>query len=61
MFVPMMSVGMRSGVNWMRCESHPSARPSVRTSSVLATPGTPSIRAWLPVTMVISAMSMASF
>ena len=57
-FVPVMSAGMRSGVNWMRAKSQPSTCASVRTSSVLATPGTPSISAWLPVKMAISACSI---
>ena len=39
---PVMSDGIRSGVNWMRRNSRPSARLSARTSSVLAVPGTPS-------------------
>ena len=38
---PMMSEGIRSGVNWMRLASSPSTLPSVSTSSVLARPGTP--------------------
>ena len=41
MFVPMMSAGIRSGVNWMRLKSRSSASASVRTSSVLPRPGTP--------------------
>ena len=36
---PMMSEGMRSGVNWMRLASSPRTLPSVSTSSVLARPG----------------------
>ena len=46
--VPVMSAGMRSGVNWMRENSQPSTCASVRTSSVFATPGTPSISACWP-------------
>ena len=37
--VPMMSAGIRSGVNWMRENSRPSASASVRTSIVLPRPG----------------------
>ena len=37
----------------MRLNSQPRTRASVRTSSVLATPGTPSISAWWPVKMAI--------
>ena len=54
-----MSAGIRSGVNWMREYSQPSNRASVRTSKVLAMPGTPSMRAWLPVKMAMSAMVAA--
>ncbi len=48
MFVPMMSAGIRSGVNWMRLKSRSIASASVRTSSVLPRPGTPSSRACPP-------------
>ena len=41
MSVPVMSDGIRSGVNWMRLNSRPSAWASVRTSSVFAVPGKP--------------------
>ena len=41
-FVPVMSEGIRSGVNWMRLKSAPTMRASVFTSKVLAVPGTPS-------------------
>ena len=41
MFVPRMSAGIRSGVNWMREKSRSSVSASVRTSSVLPSPGTP--------------------
>ena len=39
---PVMSDGMRSGVNWMRRNSSPSASARARTSRVFAVPGTPS-------------------
>ena len=39
MSVPVMSDGIRSGVNWMRLKSRPRIWPMVRTSSVLAVPG----------------------
>ena len=48
MLVPMMSDGIRSGVNWMRLNFRSSTWLSVRTSSVLPRPGTPSSRAWPP-------------
>jgi len=41
MRVPMMSVGTRSGVNWIRANVPPTTRAKVSTASVLATPGTP--------------------
>ena len=42
MLVPMMSAGIRSGVNWMRENESSSPSESVLTSSVLPSPGTPS-------------------
>ena len=39
--VPIMSAGIRSGVNWMRWNLRCRASASVRTSSVLPSPGTP--------------------
>jgi hypothetical protein len=39
--VPVMSLGIRSGVNWIRLKLQVSARASVEISSVLASPGTP--------------------
>ena len=43
---PVTSPGIRSGVNCTRLNSSCSAAASVRTSSVLATPGTPSSSTW---------------
>jgi len=43
MLVPTMSLGIRSGVNWMRLKVPPTSRAIVRASSVFAVPGTPSI------------------
>ena len=43
-----MSAGIRSGVNWMRENDSSSASASVRTSSVLPRPGTPSSSTWPP-------------
>ena len=40
-FVPMMSAGIRSGVNWIRWNFRCRASASVRTSSVLPRPGHP--------------------
>jgi hypothetical protein len=39
MSVPVMSEGIRSGVNWMRLNSRPSVCAMVRTISVFAVPG----------------------
>ena len=41
MSVPVMSDGIRSGVNWMRLKTRPSVCAMVRTISVLAVPGKP--------------------
>ena len=46
MSVPVMSEGMRSGVNWMRLNLRSRTFASVETSSVLARPGTPTSRQW---------------
>ncbi len=51
--VPVMSAGIRSGVNWMRLKSSDSASASVRISSVLARPGTPTSRQWPRANMAI--------
>ncbi len=40
--VPVMSEGIRSGVNWMREKLRDSVLASVLMSSVFARPGTPS-------------------
>jgi hypothetical protein len=53
MSVPVMSDGIRSGVNWMRLNLRSSTCASVRMSSVLASPGTPTIRL-LPPTKSVS-------
>jgi hypothetical protein len=42
MTCPVTSDGIRSGVNWTRLKSRSRVRARVLTSSVLATPGTPS-------------------
>ncbi len=39
--VPVMSLGIRSGVNWIRLKLRSSASASGRTIRVLASPGTP--------------------
>ena len=41
-----MSPGIRSGVNWMRPKSSPSARAKHWARKVLAVPGGPSSRMW---------------
>ena len=46
MWLPVMSVGSRSGVNWMRRTSSDSSRDSALTSSVLPRPGSPSSSTW---------------
>ena len=56
--VPVMSAGMRSGVNWMRLKWRSMARLMVWTMSVLASPGTPTMRQWPRAKMAVSRSSM---
>ena len=56
--VPVMSAGIRSGVNWMRLNDRFSVRASVLIISVLASPGTPSSRQWPRLNSAISSSSM---
>ena len=56
--VPVMSDGIRSGVNWMRLKLRLSASASVRIISVLARPGTPTSRQWPRAKMAMSSSSM---
>ena len=58
--VPMMSAGIRSGVNWMRENLSPTHSASVRTSIVLPRPGTPSSSACEPASMHVSTPSTTS-
>ena len=51
---PVMSEGIRSGVNWMRLNVRSRAWARVLTMSVLASPGTPMSRAWLRQKIAIS-------
>ena len=60
MSVPVMSDGMRSGVNWMRENLRSSTRAIVWTSSVFARPGTPMIRQLPPANSAMSTCSMTS-
>src|SRR5262245_44136861 len=58
--VPVMSDGIRSGVNWIRLNSRSRMSASVLISSVLASPGTPVMRQWPPVNSAISTCSTTS-
>ena len=58
--VPVMSAGIRSGVNWMRLCVIPSAPAKARTMLVLPSPGTPSSSAWPPRMRLISTPRTAS-
>ncbi len=49
--VPVMSLGMRSGVNWTLANFNPSRLATIRTRVVFPTPGTSSIRTWESVRM----------
>ena len=51
--VPVMSEGIKSGVNWMRRNDICSVSASVEISSVFARPGTPTSSAWLRVKMAM--------
>src|SRR5436190_13820735 len=51
--VPMMSEGIRSGVNWMRLNLRWIACASVLIRSVFARPGTPRNRQWPPATNTV--------
>ena len=51
--MPVMSAGIRSGVNWIRWNLRWKTCAIVRTSSVLARPGAPVIRQWPPANRLI--------
>src|SRR5438309_4732645 len=56
--VPVMSEGIRSGVNWMRLKPRWRVWARLLTISVFARPGTPTSRAWLRVKMEMRISSM---
>ncbi len=58
--VPMMSEGIRSGVNWIRLKSSDSISARLLIISVLASPGTPSSRQCPPAKMEMSNCSMTA-
>ena len=58
--MPVMSDGIRSGVNWMRLNTRDSVWASELTSRVLARPGTPTSRQWPREKMAIIISSMTS-
>ena len=60
MSVPVMSEGIRSGVNWMRLNESSSTCASVAISSVLARPGTPTMRQLPPTNRRCRTSSMTS-
>src|SRR5579864_3386000 len=60
MSVPVMSDGIRSGVNWMRVNFRSSTWASVAMSSVFARPGTPTIKLLPPTNSVCNTSSMTS-
>ena len=60
-FVPVMSEGIRSGVNWMRLKLTSRISASVLTINVLARPGTPSSRQWPRVKIAANNCSITSF
>ncbi len=58
--VPVMSDGIRSGVNWMRLNDTSRIWLMELTMSVLASPGTPMSRQWPRVKMAARICSMTS-
>ena len=60
MLVPVISAGMRSGVNWMREKGRSSTFDSTRTRWVLPRPGTPSSSTLPPATTARSRCSTTS-
>ena len=60
MSVPVISEGIRSGVNWMRLKMSPRVCAMVRTSSVLAVPGRPVMRQCPPTNSEIMTCSSTS-
>ena len=60
MLVPVMSAGIRSGVNWTRRNLRSQARASASSIIVLPSPGTPSTRTLPPITSAVSVCSMTS-
>ena len=56
--VPVMSDGMRSGVNWMRENPRLSVLATVEMRRVLAKPGTPTTRACPPHRITMSSSSI---
>ena len=59
-WVPIMSDGIRSGVNCTRLKERPRTRPMVLTSKVLPKPGTPSRSTCPPAKKAISAWATTS-
>ena len=59
-FVPVMSEGIRSGVNWIRLNWMSRMRASVLTINVLASPGTPTSRQWPRVKTAANICSITS-
>ena len=60
MSVPVMSLGIRSGVNWMRENLRSSTCEIVLMRSVFAKPGTPTMRLLPPVNSESSTSSITS-
>ena len=56
-----MSLGIRSGVNWIRLKSKSNVSANEETNNVFAKPGTPTSSEWLRVKIEISVWSTTSF
>jgi len=59
-WVPTMSEGIRSGVNWMRLKLSPRASLAVLHIKVLPSPGTPSIKTWPPANSAVRVLRTTS-
>ena len=59
--VPVISAGIKSGVNWIRLKSRCRTCATVEISSVFARPGTPVMMEWPPVSIEIITWSTTSF
>jgi hypothetical protein len=60
MSVPVMSLGIKSGVNWMRLKFRSSTRARLEMRSVFASPGTPTSSTWPPANSAVRSCSITA-